>query len=200
MQIPALFTALLLLFSINAKAQADSAFEKKISGEMCREFENKKASFSAENYEMQVGLLLVPIFVKYTNEFKTLWQLDYQDDAQGEVLGERLGLMLVTHCPSFTKMIMEFEMGKEENTKTKTASGVLVQIENQQPFTCLIVKSSNGKPEKIWWLEYFAGSDKLQANAATYLNKPITISYKEVEWFDAVNNDYKTYKVAVALK
>ena len=104
--------------------------------------------------------------------------------------------MLVADCPAFNEIIMKKAAVAEE--AEKSISGTLLKIMDQQ-FTYLLIKNKSGKEEKIWWLEYFAGSDKLHASTSI-LNKPITVNYKVVELYDAMNKEYKSYKVATGIE
>jgi hypothetical protein len=64
-----------------------------------------------------------------------------------------------------------------------------------KPFTYLLVQNSQGRTDKFYWLEFFTGADKLQASAMTYLNKPLRITYKEMEVYQATEKEYRAVKV-----
>lgn len=188
--------AIACLLSLHSFAQSDTAIKRKVAEEVCTEVTKKKSSFTQNNFETQLGVILMPFIVKNGTEFKTLWNYDYNVETEANEIGRKIGQMLVLDCPAFNEIIMQFAVGEE--AENKNISGTLLQISNQQ-FTYLLVKNKSGKEEKIWWLEYFEGSNKLQPGKPSLINKSISIQYKEIELYDAVNKEYKTYKIATAL-
>ena len=190
------FFALFCMLSGPILAQGDSAFVKEMVSDVCAGLTEKKHSITAANFETQVGLILMPVIVKYNDQIKKAWGFDYTVGEESESIGKKVGSMLVVSCPTFNELIMKYAVGQEVDEKS--ISGTLLQIASQQ-FTYLRIKNKNGKEEKIWWLEYFEGSDKLHAGTSI-LNKPITINYKVVELYDITNKEYKSYKVATGIK
>ena len=184
-------------FAQNATAD----FEKKISEEFCKEFEKIAPSITKENMDMQVGLLILPILNKFKDDIKKEWKLDAENPDDLEKIGYKIGQAGALGCKSFMNFVMTNmdAIGDNGTARKQEVAGTLLKVEGQ-PFSFLVVQNKAGKTEKIYWLEFFEGADKLTGTASSYLNKPVTVTYKEMEVYDPQNKEYKKIKVATGLK
>ena len=191
---------LLITCSLNLKAQSDSVFNKKIAQDFCDEFDKIKDKITKDNFEMELGLILMPILNRHETDIKKYWGYDKNQTENLEKIGRKVGELGAINCASFRTFIGEkIKALSNEEPETKTASGKLIKIEGQ-PFTYLLIQAPNGKTEKIWWMEYFEGADKLAVDTKLFLNRTVQVEYKETEVFDSVSKEYKTIKVVTALK
>src|SRR5258708_37871049 len=100
-----------------------------------------------------------------------------------EEFGKEVGLKLVTKCPQFLAMFKENKKAFTDLAEGKSdkeiglasVTGKLIKI-TPGDFTYFIVKTDNGKSEKIWWQEYFKGSEKI---TTANLNKTIKVTFVE---------------------
>jgi hypothetical protein len=67
-------------------------------------------------------------------------------------------------------------------------------------FTHLQVEDANGRIEKLWWMEYFNGSNILLADPQGQLNKPIKVNFVEREIFNSTLRDYVKVKVITGIE
>ena len=191
-------SATCILISIASFSQKESsAFDSKIIKEFCDEFTKGSPTITKENMEMELGLIILPIMTKYGEEIKKEWGLDITSQTDMEKIGHKIGQLGATQCVAFRSFIMDNLTTIVESRGLKT-QGKLLKIEGQ-PFSYLVVQNNSGKIEKIYWLEFFEGADKL-TTPSTVLNKTVTIEYKELEVYDATSKEYKKIKVATKLK
>ena len=160
-----LLIALLLNLATFAQAKKDSLL-KVIAGEVCAELNSNNEGFkSKEDLAANLGLAMLPSFSKHQEELKEYFDADLANASSMEQFGEQVGMRLVTECPQFLNLFKDNKeafMELADGTKAKssgTVSGTLLKIVPGD-FTYFIIKSDNGKSEKIWWQEYFKGSEK----------------------------------------
>ncbi|RYZ50231.1 MAG: hypothetical protein EOO14_19600 [Chitinophagaceae bacterium] len=193
-----LFTFVLSLHQ-DAQAQTASrqAFEKAIITDLCDTFTKAAHTITKENMNLELGMMLLPLFTKYEDEIKKEWGLSAGDEAGAQAIGEKIGQLAVVNCTPFHDFI-KANLVEKENEKaeggTKSFSGTLTKIEGT-PFTYLLVRNAQGKTDRFYWMEFFPGAEKLSASAATILNKPVRVSYREMEVYKAAEKDYNVIKV-----
>jgi hypothetical protein len=142
---------------------------------------------------------LAKVAVKHLDDLKAIG-VAMSDPQAMNSLGGDIGVQLLTSCPSFLTAMTKspgFVNDAIQASKGATAgvvSGKLLKIVDGE-FTYLQIEDANGKLEKLWWLEYFDGSNKLIGNGASELNKPIKVSYVEKEVFNSVLKDYVKIKI-----
>ena len=116
-------------------------------------------------------------------------------------LGIDVGMKMVSVCPNFmTGFIEKSSKDKDETTPSKkekmSISGTLIKIIPGE-LTSISVRSTGGKTEKIWWMEYFEGADNL---TQAMINKPISIQYYEKEVYNFTLKEYIKIKIAAGIK
>jgi|GEM_PF-1055934 len=194
------FFIALLIFLLPATAvmaqKEASAFEKKLMKEFCEEFTKQAPNITKENIEMELGLLILPLMTKYEAEMKSEWNLDFSDPEDLQKIGFKIGQLGALECAAFRTFFVNNM--KPNEAKPMQLTGKFLKLEGQ-PFSYLLVQNAAGKTEKIYWLEFFEGADQLTSPSAL-LNKAVTVSYKEIEVYDAAAKDYRKIKVATKLK
>ena len=183
--------------SSNTVAQNDSSLIKRVSKSFCDEFSKKDPSkINMENMEMELGLIILPVFSKYADEIEKEWGFSNDEEGLGK-FGEKIGQDAAINCPSFQAFIMknlDAITELDEDGKTKSISGDFISVE-PGTFSSILIKNKTGKEEKLWWFEFFEGADDLVKNAGKLKAKPVTVQYKEMEIFDATLKEYRKIKV-----
>lgn len=195
--------AALFLSSLKTTAQTtgkDSLLTK-LAGIICEEASKKDlANISPAEAETELSLAFLPAFEKYPAEIAKYYDLNDEDGPKK--LGMDIGLKMATACPAVFKIMMK--MDEEDSKKTPLTAaplqaqgtkGTLIKIV-EGDFTYFLIKTSEGKTEKIWWMEYFPGADKI--NRAS-LNKILIVGYTEKEVYNAALKEYVKIKVAVSV-
>lgn len=190
--------------SANGQTQkAKDSLMKVMVAEACSEIKKKDFStLQKDEIEMEIGMAIIPVFSTHADGIKEILNLDITDGENMKEFGQTLGMKLAMECPDFMRIVsgsktFKDEFKKEGSSKsTFTVSGTLVKVVPGE-LTHFIIRDAQGKTEKIWWMEYFDGADKLKD--AKNLNKSITIKYKESEIYSAAMKDYIKIKIAIGL-
>ena len=194
-----------LLFSITFGQSKKDSLLVVIANEVCVEITSDSASFkNKDDLTTNLGLAMMPSFSKHQAELKEFFNADMMNESGMEEFGKEVGMKLVTNCPQFLKMFKENRTafmdvatattGKKD--ALTTFSGTLIKIVPGD-FTYFIVKTSNGKLEKIWWQEYFKGSEKINASN---LNKTIKVTFVEKDIYNSTLKDYIKQKIATSVE
>ena len=195
-----LFLGMCLTCINNSFAQKDSALSQRITNEFCIEF-SKKDITQYKGFEIELGLLVVPIIEKYSREIEKEWGLSRDNEQDNEKISERIGKEAAMGCPKFLEFIRNNLSEINESSadeETKSITGVFQRFE-EQIFSSIVIKTKSGKEEKIWWFQFFEGADDLVKKPAMLAKKNITIKYAEMEVYDAKLKEYRTVKVIKGL-
>ncbi|MBC7934472.1 MAG: hypothetical protein H7Y86_03810 [Rhizobacter sp.] len=185
-----------------ASAQTKETVFTAMATELCKEIKSKQAELKAsDDMQVELGLMMMPVFLKYEADIKKVMpKFDYTDSKQLETLGMEVGKKLIS-CPEFLSLVSSNKDMMAQSTKEGTA---VLQLEGTVTgitpgdFTSLSVKTASGKVEKIWWMEYFPGDDKLIGGSL--VNKKVTIKYTEKEIYNAGMKTYVKIKVAAGVE
>lgn len=201
------FAVCFLLISVAAHAQmSKDSLMKIMAKETCAEISKKDlAGKSMDELEMELGLAMLPVVAKYQEELKTIFGFDMEDPKSMEGMGREVGMQLAKDCPAFLKMFMSNPeamkeiTGKDKNVPAVSIiNGTLLKVVNGD-FTYIQVKDGSGKIEKLWWMEYFEGSNKLINELDKQLNKPVRVSYIEKEIYNSTLKDYMKLKIITGM-
>jgi hypothetical protein len=195
-----LFMSMFVICINHSFAQKDSTLSQKIANEFCIEF-SKKDITQFKGFEMELGLLIIPIIEKYSRDIEKEWGLSRDNEQDYEKISEKIGQEAALGCPKFLEFIKNnlnelSESSDEEETKSIT--GVFQRIE-EQLFSSIVIKTKSGKEEKLWWFQFFEGSEDLSKKPATLVKKSITVKYIDMEVYDAKLKEYRTVKVIKGL-
>jgi hypothetical protein len=153
-----------------------------------------------EEVKMSVGLAVAKVLTQHQNDLKSLGIVI--TDAKGlEPVARDVGMALALSCPQFISILTGSpELLKPADQSAKgSISGTLRKVVDGD-FTYLQVEDAKGKIEKLWWLEYFDGSNKLLADSQGRMNKPIKVNYVEKEMFNSTLKDYVKMKVITGVE
>lgn len=195
----AVFFLFAVIATVPAQAQTESkaAFEKTLVNDFCDTFSKVSPTITKDNMTAQLGLLILPLFSKYSDQIEKEWKLYASDPKDIRTIGEKIGQLAAVGCPAFQEFIksnINEIVNERSEGEAKTFAGKLLKVEGT-PFTYLQVQNSQGRTDRFYWLEFFPGADKLSASKTAYLNKPLRITYKEMEIFQAATGEYRTIKV-----
>lgn len=192
-----LLIALLPVTSLHAQTASKAEFERAIITEFCDSFSKKLPNMSKGNMTAEMGLVILPLFSRYSTQIESEWGLSTSKTTDYRSIGEKIGQLAAINCPSFQEYIkanLNEIVSSQSASGNKTFSGKLVRMEGK-PFTYLLVQNSQGRTDKFYWMEFFPGADKLQESSMTYLNKPLRITYKEMDVYQAAEKEYRAVKV-----
>jgi hypothetical protein len=189
----------LLLLSATC-TQAQSSLQDKMADEFCVEFNKLKdlpATFD-ESAMQKISVAIIPVVARHKDEILKAFgnKLENQEDYQK--IGELIGQVAVIRCPRFKEMMTTI-VGETAQSKMKmltTLQGTLTGVGSSGNFAYLKFKEADGKEIKIWWFEFFQGSE----NISSSIGKAVVITCEDSEVYDPTRKEYVTIKVANKLK
>lgn len=198
------FTA--FVFSANAQKITKDSLLKIMCGEMCDELTKKaKANKKIESLETEIGLIMLPSITKHSKEIEDVYGENPFEGKIMETVGEDLGGKLAADCPAFLTLFTnnseataELISGKKSDKVSGTVKGSFVKITNTE-LSFIEIKTSNGKIEKLYWMEYFEGSNDLMNTPLKFNNKNVTAKYVEKEIYKSTLKDYSKIKVITSI-
>lgn len=174
---------------------------KLMCADVCVEIEDlAKDNKKIENLEEALGTPMMNVFMKYMKELKEVYGFEEMNSENGEIVGKDIGECLGQNCPAFAKLLFSnseatLEMISDKKTKNdKVITGNFVKLTTAD-ISYIEVKTKAGKTEKLYWMEFFEGSDKLTKNPSALLNKKVSVTYIEKEIYKATLKDYVKVKV-----
>jgi len=148
-----------------------------------------------EKLTIELGLCMMKASQPYEKQLKQSYGIDMKkvDKGDGEKLGRLVGLKMASSCPTFTDLITKIT---SDEVETNSIEGTITDFVTEQ-FISIVIKDSDGRDQKIIWLEYFKNSEKLLKSGK---NKNVTIEFQERELYNPKFNDYIKYKVATGIR
>jgi hypothetical protein len=191
------FGLFLLIFPAILSAQ--KSLKERLAQEFCEELNKQEVPEVLDEAAMQqLGLAMVPTITKHLEEIKKEFGLDMDSQQSFEEIGRIIGAEAGISCPKFKKMMDEMMRPKiEETMNTVSFDGSFQSLDTSGSFAFFKVKDDSGREQKIWWLEYFAGSELLKKDAKSLKDKRIKVSYIEREVYEPRLQEYIKVKIAV---
>ena len=205
MKITVLLCICCLLMCSSMLAQGlNNELSNQLTKETCDEL--SKSDFSkknAEDLKVALGFSLLKVLGQHGPELTTSG-LSLSDPKSVEKVATEIGARLVISCPVFLDAFKRSGAVEEQLRGTSASargsiSGRLVKIVSGE-FTYLQVEDAKGKIEKLWWMEYFDGSNKLLSNSQSSLERAVKVNYIEREVFNSTLNDYVKIKVITGIE
>lgn len=183
-----------------AQTSSKDSVTKLIAAEICKEINANEATLKgSENWQMELGLLMLPVYSKYSDVLEKSIPGFTLDGPGIETLSKEIGMMMGLNCPTFLRLVSSEKTKQhtpvKEEEAAKSLKGVLLKIETGD-FTNVHIKMPNGKVEKLWWMEYFDGANLLTEKVR--LNKEVNVMYKEQDIYNAFLDQYVKTKIVVA--
>jgi hypothetical protein len=194
-----LFCVVVSCPQVFSQTSSKDSVTRLIAADICKEITANESTLKlSDNWQMDLGLLMMPVYSKYSDALEKAVPGFTMDGPGIETLSKEIGMLLGVNCPSFLKLISSnkaklHDLTRDEKVE-KSLKGVLLKIETGD-FTSMHIRMPNGKIEKVWWMEYFAGANLLLEKGR--LNKEIVILYKEQDIYNAGLEEYVKAKVAV---
>jgi len=188
-----------------AQAPKDSLM-KLVTKEVCVELTSKTfTAKSMDELQMEVGLAFMPVLMRHKDALEKELGADLNNEEGMTKLGQDIGMRLVTECPAFLKIMSSMDV-KAMNKSSKVSApdaegsitGTLLKVVPGE-ISHLLVKDAKGKQVKIWWMDYFEGSDDMADNPQKVMNKKVTVEYAEKEVYSAALKQYVKIKVATSI-
>lgn len=220
----AIFSALflVLVFAANAqnKPNEDSVITH-MKDDVCAELAKVPASdFTADNFQMKLGVQMLGIFQKYNDELVALYGDDYMtDQAKAYEIGKKVGMQLGMSCKAFQEIIMKnpelvsAAMGKSEQKQPKIVKEESVMEApkevksvdgNVTAFTpgevCYYTIKKGNEQIKLYWIGRFENDDELIANPKKIIGKLSEFGYVDTKIFNAVTKTYKTVHIITSYR
>jgi hypothetical protein len=200
MKLHTLVLALSLLLPSLAGAQ--QTLKQKLGADFCDAL-NKSGiddTWSDANME-KIGMLMVPIAGKYSEQIKKELGLDMTTSEDFQKLGEIIGEEAGVNCPKFKRMIENMvDQSMEQAESYETFEATFVGLETSGNFAFFKVKDDKGREIKVWWLEYFPGSEELQKDPAKFKGKKVLVGFYDRDWYSPTAKDYTSVKVAAGIE
>jgi hypothetical protein len=219
-----LFPTLLLVLGFTASAQSkpnEDSVITRMKDDVCAELAKVPASdFTADNFQMKLGVQMIGVFQKYNDELTALYGDDYMtDQAKAYEIGKKIGMQLGMSCKAFQEILMKnpelvsAAMGKSEAKQSKIVK------EEPVPEAPKEVKSFDGKviaftpgevsyytikngneQIKLYWIGRFENDDELIANPKKIIGKFSGFGYVDTKMFNSVTKTYKTVFVITSYR
>lgn len=215
-----LFLALVFATKAQNKPNEDSVITR-MKDDVCAELAKVPASdFTADNFQMKLGVQMLGVFQKYNDELVALYGDDYMtDQAKAYEIGKKIGMQLGMSCKPFQEIIMKnpelvnAAMGKSEQKQLKTVKDEPVmevpkEVKsvdgNVTAFTAgeisyYTVKNGN-EQVKLYWIGRFENDDELIANPKKIVGKFSGFGYVDTKIFNAVTKTYKTVHIITSYR
>lgn len=168
--------------------------------EICVEITaNDSVLAKSENFEMQLGLMMIPVLTAHKEELeKVIPGFVFEDEEQFGSLSEQLGVSMAMNCPVFLSLVATRPelLNDLNNNPERIIEGKLLQIQ-EGDFTSIQVKLGNGRTEKLWWMEFFEGAETLASKSL--VSKQVKVKFVEKEVYNAAIKDYILIKVITGI-
>jgi hypothetical protein len=223
-----IFCALLAITCLTAVAQNKPNEDSLITlmkDDLCEETGKTPVSeYTAENFQMKMGMQMLGIFDKYNNELKQLYGDDYMtNQSKTYEIGKKIGMQMGISCKVFQEILMNnpdmvsAAIGKK--TQQKPASppkdigtdapkvevisvfGKVISF-TPGPISYYTIQSEyaihhdNNKLIKIYWIGKFEGDDELISNPQRIIGKKVVFTVIEQKVYDAKLKMYKKLDAA----
>lgn len=176
---------------------AQKTLRQKMADDFCAELTKQDLPDTWDDKTMEkIGLVILPVVGKYKEQIKKEMGLEMVSQEDYQKVGEIIGQEAALNCPKFQKMVNQMVNDQTSEVKMlSTVTGTFQGLATSGNFSYLRIKGSDGRETKVWWFEFFQGSDLL-ANAAALKDKAVTISCVEQEVYEPTLKDYVKIKVA----
>lgn len=189
--------ALLCLFIFPQSAHAQKTLRQKMADEFCVELGKQDFSkVESDKLMEKIGLAILPVVGKYKDEIKKELNLDMTSQEDFQKVGEIIGSEAVLSCPKFKDVMTNLTSGPKQAVKMVTkVNGTYLGVGASGNFAYLRVKGADGRENKLWWLQYFPGSDELNS----FKDKMVSVSVVEEEYYEPTLKDYVKIKVVQSI-
>lgn len=153
---------------------------------------------STEDLQMQLGFCIMEAVGNNQEAFqKEYGELDFANQTAMNKLGEDIGMKMAFKCPEVI-MRMAATEGPAAPAAPKTSaggsatgslSGTIRSIDGEEVVSVTLVEPS-GRTQKLLWLSYFPGSDRLAENPKAAVGAKVQVSYETLEVYSPKAKEY----------
>lgn len=195
-----IFALLFVLISTTIFCQ-ESIFDK-VAIETCEYMNSKEVSnLTGNDLSNKLGVFIVQRYNEYKDEFVAAdFDLDFtKGEDEATKLGEKIGLTMVNHCPDILIALSE-NMAEDDDSEVSVniVKGEILSIE-ESDFTYVFVQDEDGKRQKLYWIQNFAGSFDL-TDMQNWKEKKVAIEFVNFECYSAQLKEYITKKEIVSIE
>lgn len=193
-------TLLLLVISSSYSLMAQEYVNKMVDA-ACECSSDISTDLSSNERQMQLGLCIIKAAEPYSKQLEKDFDVDMDNIVEeGEKLGMVIGAKMAGRCP---EVIMSFADLAEDEEDTEdyangTLEGKVVKIEDQQ-IVVFHVKSSSGRIEKVYWIDFVNSEFNLQYDYENLLGEEVKILHQGIEVFDPKAQEYREVNVLRSL-
>ncbi len=190
-------TVLLTCTVLTAQTETESDYYEAAADATCTCMADYDVTtMSTGEIEMQLGICMVTFAIDGRERYETLFgTLDMTDERSLTQLGENVGVKMMGVCPKVVMAAAGGSTGGQASAGTEVI-GTFQGVTTAGKQAVVTVKVENGPPTKMLWLEYWPGSDDVEA----LKGKRVHARYEIRELYDAATESYLTQKVIVAVE
>lgn len=175
-----------------------------IAKETCSCLEAKKAKnpdLSASDFKTEVGVCMIKSYSDHLSELKPSEKVDFSDEEGMSKLGENVAIKMLQFCPN---VILELgraankEEAQEVKKEDSSLSGEVTDVKFEQ-FVTLQLKDQTGRNYNFILLDPF-DTASLITNDEIKKKDKLTVSYTEIELFDAKAKEFRYFKILTKLE
>ncbi len=190
---------LALLYSVSSATFAQHFIETMASG-ACQCIEKIATTVPAKDLKLEVGLCIMKT---YKPEFEKPLKAEYGIDIHGakdgmENFGRIVALRMATSCPSVLARVSR-AAAADGDLGSESISGTVIKIE-KDGFVAFTVKDQAGKTGKFYWMGQIDSGIDLVNNYNALLDRQLTLSFENKEYFDPKIDEYRKFKVITKIK
>lgn len=171
----------------------------KIAEKTCDCLKHVPDTLTKDGLYMQLGLCMMSASEPYKKQIKKDHNInmDKLDEADGEKLGQVVGLKMATVCPNeLIAFTQRAEVGKStppDSEKSKF-TGKVIKIDEDM-FIAFTLKDEEGRALKFYWLSFISSDFEMVTKYKTLMSRSIKISYTQRELFDAKIGEYRQFNI-----
>lgn len=192
---------LLIFFAGSTNTTFAEDYLEKIASESCDCVKQLSDTLDQKTYNMKLGICMIEAASAYKDELKRDYGIDFAEiDKHGEKLGQIIGMKMVGICPgAVMKMAGKANQTKKPENQGNSYSGKVVNVEENQ-FVSFSVKDENNKTTKFYWLTFIDSETDLINQYGSLIDKNISITYVQQEFFDPRIGEYRTFNTITKLQ
>lgn len=182
--------AILFFTSLNLFAQDDLL--DIVAKETCECTDSM--GITKETMQAQLGMCMLSSLTKHPNLAS---KLDFSDKKVMRQFGESVGLKMADFCPN-TILTIGYQALENEKAEmppsVQEVEGTFKGFEGED-LTFIIIHNSKGRRYKLLWLTPFDGDGNLISLGKKAVNKPVSVQYKNEDFYSPKMEEYITRKV-----
>ncbi len=163
---------------------------------------------SMEDLQMQLSMCLMESVGNNQEAFqKQYGDFNPSDQAAMQEFGQQVGMKMVTKCPQvMMKMAGNAQAppqaappGSAPSQPAGSLTGTFQGVSGDE-VAVLTIKESNGRTQKLLWLDYFKGSDRLMEDPAALKGKTVKVEFETIEVYAPQAKEYFDRKKVISLE